>query len=177
MLHSNLLLVADESFSDPGGLLHLQPGQPGGAGPGRATTPAATRPPGSTPPATAPTSPAATAACTSCNIATPPAPVQLGVYSDPDPDAFGDARDVAVRGATPTSAAATSSIRSTSPIRPAPVLEYRGDLAASARRLAIAPAGQPWVAAGPAGVYQLEVGLFADGFESGNTSAWFSTVP
>lgn len=174
MHHNGLLLVADESFGDAGGLRIFS-----------VATPAA---------------PAQIAHYTGCDsaagvdaagnraylacsdgslhilsIATPSAPVQLGVYSDPN--GLGDARDVAVRGvhAYLGRGDTVDSVNVASPA--SPVFESRAELGSAVRRIVVAPGGQPFIAAGPAGIYQLEVGLFADGFESGNTSGWSSTVP
>lgn len=172
--HNGLLLVADEAFGDPGGLRIFSlanPAAPVQVGHYTACDSAAG------------VDAAGNRAYLACsdgslhivNIATPSSPVQLGVYLAPD--ILGDARDVAVRGSHAYLGRGdrVDSVNIANPASPA--FEARAELGFAVRRIALAASGQPWVAAGPAGVYQLEIGLFADGFESGNTSAWFSAVP
>lgn len=172
--HNGLLLLADESFGDPGGLRIYSLANPAApAQLGHYTTCDSA----------AGVDAAGTRAYLACSdgslhivsIATPASPTQLGVYLAPD--LLGDARDVAVRG-NYAYLGRGDYVDSVGIANPAtPVFESRAELGAAARRLVISPTGQPWVAAGQAGVYQLEIGIFADGFESGNTSAWTSTVP
>lgn len=176
MHHNGLLLVADESFGDPGGLRIFSLANPA-----------------------APTQVSLSSACDSAagldaagsrvylacsdgtlriiDITNPSAPSQLGIFSDPDPDILGDARDVAVRGPRAFFGRGdyVYSIDVSSPA--APVLESRADLASAVRRIAIGPTAHPWVAAGPAGVYRLDSAIWSDGFEIGTTAAWSSTVP
>lgn len=176
LYHGGLLLVADESFGGPGGLRLFSIANP--AAPAQIGHYTACDSAGGLTAAGS----RAYLACSDgtlhiVDIATPSAPAQLGVFSDPDPDAFGDARDVAVRGGHAYFGRGDF-LYSLGVANPAsPLLEARANLAAAVRRVALAPSGQPWVAAGPAGIYQLEAGIFADGFESGNTAAWSATVP
>lgn len=172
--HNGLLLVADESFGDPGGLRIFSLANP--AAPAQLAH-------YTTCDSAAGVDAAGNRAYLACSdgslhivsIATPSSPVQLGVYLDPN--VLGDARDVAVRG-THAYLGRGDTVDAVSVANPAsPTFESRAEIGSAVRRIVLAASGQPFIAAGPAGVYQLDIGLFADGFESGNTSAWFSTVP
>jgi hypothetical protein len=172
------LFLADESFGAPGGLRIYHLGNP--AAPWQMAHYTACDSAAGVDTSTGPNGFLAYLACSDgslhiINVSTPSTPTQLGVYLAPD--VLGDARDVAVRGNYAYLGRGDTVDAVNVAIPASPVFVSRTELGSAARRLVIAPSGQPWVAAGQAGVYQLEVGIFADGFESGNTAAWTSTVP
>lgn len=172
--HAGLLLVADESFGGPGGLRLFgltQPQAPNLIGHYTTCDSAGG------------VDAAGTRAYLACHdgslhvidIANPANPQQLGTYDDPS--ILGAGADVALAGGAAFFAHGMVIDRVAIGQPALPVRTDRIDLGLSARDLERAAGERIWVAAGAGGIYQLEQDLFADGFESGDLSAWTSSFP
>lgn len=172
--HAGLLLVADEALGDPGGLRLFQlaqPHLPSLVGHYQGCDSAA---------GVAAQGSVAFVACHDgslhvVDLTNPANPQQLGVYSDPS--VIGQGSDVVVEGTTVVFAQGTLLHRLQVANPSSPQLAERLELGVSPRRVEKTPQGQVWLAAGTAGVYRVELGVFEDGFESGDTSTWSATSP
>jgi hypothetical protein len=108
------------------------------------------------------------------DVGAPAAPTQLGVYSDPGTFAQGAAALVEGTRAYFGHSGGVDVVDISDPTGPAMVDHV--PLSGGVRALDHAGGGGAWVAVGRGGVALVRAGLFADGFESGDTSAWSTTV-
>ena len=109
------------------------------------------------------------------SLADPANPVQVGVYVDPSQ--IGAGRRVAIAGnvAWFGTDAGVDLVDVSDPAQPRRIT--RAPLAFPVRGLELDADGGAWVATGLGGIFHLQPRVFGDGFETGGTGAWSNAVP